>query len=333
MPEKENNETKPTEQDSTIPFTKDMPVDEENQSIDETVQWEEGFNLRAMTSTFIMLVIWIVFWGWLCFKVFNELAEPRYRNVNMFIAETDEDADIEKIGHLKDSAVVKQMEKDDAARRKVLEDELAKEQEEKKGSKEAEALADKEIILESDVVREAVLIKQMTEEERKNWTKFYKKVNGKTYITEKKYNTFSDPLEKSKWVLVKTQFAFLGENNVNLYIFLVIAGIPFLMILYRAIYKKISVSYVLTDYRLLIREGLFVKREYQIRLIQIKDLAVYQGLIQLVLNVGTIHVFSNDADTPDINLDGIREPVKRKETIFKISEQKKKSKEFYMGQA
>ena len=322
MAENENVEPKPTEHDS-IPFTKDMPAEGEEKSIEENVQWEEGFNLRAMTSTFIMLVIWIVFWGWLCFKVFIELSEPRYRNVATFNAD----------GELKSGEELTKMKTVDEAARKLQEEEIAKLKAETKDPKKAEELENKVIILSTDVIRHGIWQEKLNEEERKAWTTFYKKINGKTVISEKKFKTITDKKEQQKWMIVKTQFAFLGENDVNLYIFLVIAGLPFLMVLYRAIYKKVSVSYVLTDYRLLIREGLFVKREYQLRLIQIKDLAVYQGLIQLVLGVGTIHVYSNDADTPDTNLDGIREPVKRKETIFKISEQKKKSKEFLMGQA
>ncbi|MCD4656183.1 MAG: PH domain-containing protein [Planctomycetes bacterium] len=326
MTANENTEPNPTEHDS-IPFTRDMPADGEEKSIEENVQWEEGFNLRAMTSTFIMLVIWIVFWGWLCFKVFIELSEPRYRHVTTFHSD-----EVNK-GTLKDAKTLKEMMEKDKVTREEEEKKIEKKKEETKDLKKAEELENKVIILPTDVIRHGIWQSQLSEDERKGWSTFYKKINGKTVISEAKYNTIEDKLEKAKWMIVKTQFAFLGENKVNLYIFLVIAGLPFLMILYRAIYKKVSVSYVLTDYRLLIREGLFVKREYQIRLIQIKDLAVYQGLIQLVLGVGTVHVFSNDADTPDTNLDGIREPVKRKETIFKISEQKKKSKEFYMGQA
>ncbi len=322
MAAKENTEPNRTEKDS-MPFTKDMPADGEEKSIEENVQWEEGFNLRAMTSTFIMLVIWIVFWGWLCFKVFIELSEPRYRDVTAFNAD----------GDLKSGEELTKMKTEFEAIRKQQEEEIIKLKEETKDPKKSKELENKVIIMPTDVIRHGIWQKQLTKEEQKGWTTFYKKINGKTVIAKDKYDKISDKIEQRKWMIVKTQFAFLGENKVNLYVFLVIAGLPFLMILYRAIYKKVSVSYVLTDYRLLIREGLFVKREYQIRLIQIKDLAVYQGLIQLVLGVGTIHVYSNDADTPDTNLDGIREPVKRKETIFKISEQKKKSKEFYMGQA
>ncbi|MCK5342556.1 MAG: PH domain-containing protein, partial [Candidatus Heimdallarchaeota archaeon] len=249
--------------------------------------------------------------------------EPRYRNVATFNVD----------GDLKSGDELTKMKTNDEAARKLQEEEIAKLKAETKDSKKAEELDKKVIILSTDVIRHGIWQEKLNEEERKAWTTCYKKINGKTVISDKKFKSITDKKEQQKWMMVKTQFAFLGENKVNLYIFLVIAGLPFLMVLYRAIYKKVSVSYVLTDYRLLIREGLFVKREYQIRLIQIKDLAVYQGLIQLVLGVGTIHIYSNDADTPDTNLDGIREPVKRKETIFKISEQKKKSKEFYMGQA
>ncbi len=218
--------------------------------IKETVQWEERYHLRAMTSRFIMLVIWMVFWGWLCFVVFPEAAQQK----------TNE-----------------------------------------KG--------------------EPLYILAKTHDDSKIKT-----------ITQKEFNALSD-LNKKDWKPKKSAFAFLGENNVNIYIFLVIAGLPFLMTLYRAIYNKVSVSYVLTDYRLIVREGLFLKREFQVRLIQIRDLSVYQGLIQLMLGVGVIKVFSNDADTPELTMEGIRDPVHRKEIIYKISEQKKSEKEFYMGQA
>ncbi len=244
-----------------FPFQPQGIPGEDGKVIKETVQWEERFNLRAMTTSFVILVLWIIGWGWLSFKVFLGFAAQSERVIK--------DATGNPI-------------KDEAG----------------------------------NPVKE----------------KLYVSIDGKKTIPKDEYD-LKEEVIKDSYKEKTSAFAFLGKNNVNFYIFLVIAGLPFLMILYRAIYKKVSVSYVLTDYRLIVREGLFIKREYQIRLIQIRDLAVYQGLVQLMLGVGTIRVFSNDADTPELHMDGIRDPVHRKEIIYKISEQKKVEKEFYMGQA
>lgn len=124
-----------------------------------------------------------------------------------------------------------------------------------------------------------------------------------------------------------------SKNDINLYIFLAFAGLPLLVVGYRAIYRTTSLSYTLTDHRLIVREGLFAREERQLRLIQIRDLAVRQHFLQMIFGVGTVIVFSNDADTPEVAICGIRDPRAVKERIFKISEEKKSKKEIYMGQA
>jgi membrane protein YdbS with pleckstrin-like domain len=70
-------------------------------------------------------------------------------------------------------------------------------------------------------------------------------------------------------------------------------------------YRRIGVRYELTTQRFIHRHGILMRTTDRIELIDIDDVAFTQGLIQRMLNVGTIRVSSSDRSHPILNLLGI----------------------------
>jgi membrane protein YdbS with pleckstrin-like domain len=80
-------------------------------------------------------------------------------------------------------------------------------------------------------------------------------------------------------------------------------GMLALMILYR----RLSVHYRLTTYRLFHESGLLSRTTDRIEAIDIDDVRVHQGLIERLLGVGTVRIRSSDQSDPELKLPGIEE--------------------------
>jgi membrane protein YdbS with pleckstrin-like domain len=72
-------------------------------------------------------------------------------------------------------------------------------------------------------------------------------------------------------------------------------------------YRKLSVRYRLTTFRFFHETGLLSRTRNRIEVIDINDVTLQQGLIERMLNVGTIHMRSSDVTHPDILLPGIED--------------------------
>jgi membrane protein YdbS with pleckstrin-like domain len=60
------------------------------------------------------------------------------------------------------------------------------------------------------------------------------------------------------------------------------------------LWKRLTVSYRLTSYRLFHEKGLLKRTRDRIEVIDIDDVTLTQGLIERMLNVGTIHILASD---------------------------------------
>jgi hypothetical protein len=118
--------------------------------------------------------------------------------------------------------------------------------------------------------------------------------------------------------------------NVPWAIFIIVVGVLAIITILRFLYNWLSLSYTLTDSRLIIRKGILARTEQQIRVHQIEDLVVNQSIIQLMLRVGRITIFSNDVDTPELTLEGVRSPRAVKDRIFAVSEAAKTGAGYYL---
>jgi membrane protein YdbS with pleckstrin-like domain len=76
------------------------------------------------------------------------------------------------------------------------------------------------------------------------------------------------------------------------------------------LYRRLTVRYRLTTYRLFHETGLLSRTRDRIEVIDINDVTLRQGLIERMFNVGTIHVQSSDVTSPNLNMPGI-EDVRR----------------------
>ncbi|MCI0492982.1 MAG: PH domain-containing protein [Planctomycetes bacterium] len=70
-------------------------------------------------------------------------------------------------------------------------------------------------------------------------------------------------------------------------------------------YRRLTVRYRLTTYRFFHETGLLSRTRNRIEVIDINDVTLSQGLIERMLNVGTVFVQSSDVTHPQINLPGI----------------------------
>ncbi|MCA9147076.1 MAG: PH domain-containing protein [Planctomycetaceae bacterium] len=70
-------------------------------------------------------------------------------------------------------------------------------------------------------------------------------------------------------------------------------------------YKKLSVHYELTTQRFIHKSGILKRVTDRIEVIDIDDVTYEQGLVQRMLNVGTIKISSTDRTHPELVLSGI----------------------------
>jgi membrane protein YdbS with pleckstrin-like domain len=72
-----------------------------------------------------------------------------------------------------------------------------------------------------------------------------------------------------------------------------------------ALYRRMTVRYQLTTYRLFHETGLLSRTRDRIEVIDIDDVTLRQGLINRFFNVGTIHVRSSDMTHGNLAMPGI----------------------------
>lgn len=84
------------------------------------------------------------------------------------------------------------------------------------------------------------------------------------------------------------------------------AGRPFL---------SLTLSYKITDERILITEGLLGKSNENIELIRIQDMAHIQSFGERLINVGDINIRSHDANQPIFQLKNIKNPAEVHEIL------------------
>jgi membrane protein YdbS with pleckstrin-like domain len=76
-----------------------------------------------------------------------------------------------------------------------------------------------------------------------------------------------------------------------------------------------SCSYRLTTQRLFVRRGWLTRHLDELELYRVKDVVVDQGILERVLDYGTVTVLAADDTTPEVDLLRISSPTKVKEMI------------------
>ena len=72
-------------------------------------------------------------------------------------------------------------------------------------------------------------------------------------------------------------------------------------------YRKLNVNYELTTQRFVHRSGILRRITDRIEAIDMDDVSFEQGIIERLLNVGTIRVISSDRSHPELVLCGIED--------------------------
>ncbi|MEX0610616.1 MAG: PH domain-containing protein [Pirellulales bacterium] len=73
------------------------------------------------------------------------------------------------------------------------------------------------------------------------------------------------------------------------------------------LYRRMTVNYQLTTYRLFHEKGLLSRTRDRIEVIDIDDVTLTQGLVERMLNVGTIHILSSDMSHGNLQMRGIED--------------------------
>lgn len=71
------------------------------------------------------------------------------------------------------------------------------------------------------------------------------------------------------------------------------------------LYRRMTVHYRLTTFRLFHESGLLSRKRDRIEVIDINDVMLSQGFIERMFNVGTIHIESSDTTDPELDMIGI----------------------------
>ncbi len=72
-----------------------------------------------------------------------------------------------------------------------------------------------------------------------------------------------------------------------------------------ALYRRMTVRYQLTNFRLFHESGLLSRTRDRIEVIDIDDVTLRQGLVERMFNIGTIHVRSSDVTHGNLYMAGI----------------------------
>lgn len=82
-------------------------------------------------------------------------------------------------------------------------------------------------------------------------------------------------------------------------------------------YLTLGTVYELTSQRLRILSGILGHSVEEIELIRVHDTQVKQHLGERMLNVGDIHIFSDDNTTPELVLNNVQNPIEVRELVRK----------------
>ena len=112
-------------------------------------------------------------------------------------------------------------------------------------------------------------------------------------------------------------------------------GIGFLIILWKWI-ANLAISYEITDDRLILRKGIFVKSIDEIELYRVKDIRIDFTLINQWAGIGTIGITSSDETTRDgpLVIRDVENAVSRREKLRQLvdaARQKRRVREIDLG--
>ncbi|WP_379131643.1 PH domain-containing protein [Paenibacillus sp. sgz500958] len=76
-----------------------------------------------------------------------------------------------------------------------------------------------------------------------------------------------------------------------------------------------TTTYTITSQRIRVKTGLIAKKFEEVELLRVRDLAVQQSVMDRILRIGTLTVFSEDTSSPQLNFRKIRDPQTVKDVL------------------
>ena len=106
-------------------------------------------------------------------------------------------------------------------------------------------------------------------------------------------------------IAVVCGFMFMQDTALGWPILLGVVLLMWVALALTFLYRKFSVGYALTTQRFIHQRGLLWRTTDRVELIDIDDIAVTQGPVERLLDVGTIRVTSSDKTHPEFSIPGI----------------------------
>ncbi len=101
------------------------------------------------------------------------------------------------------------------------------------------------------------------------------------------------------------------RNNLTVRnVLLIVWAVAWLVALGLVGYQKLAHFYELSNQRLKHRDGILIRQNNRVEVIDIDDVSFKQGIIETMFNVGNIHIRSSDTSHPNLVLRGVSD-VKR----------------------
>ncbi|WP_025704822.1 PH domain-containing protein [Paenibacillus graminis] len=85
----------------------------------------------------------------------------------------------------------------------------------------------------------------------------------------------------------------------------------------KGIVRLNTTTFTITSQRIMVKTGLIGKDVEEIELLRVNDFSVAQSILQRILGIGTLTVFSDDASSPQLLLHRIRQPQTVKDVLRK----------------
>jgi len=99
---------------------------------------------------------------------------------------------------------------------------------------------------------------------------------------------------------------FVNETTAWI-VLLIVLGLLWSALGLTLLYRRMTVRYRLTNYRLFHDTGLLARTGNRIEVIDVDDVTVHQGLIERMFGIGTIRIASSDRTDPMLDLPGIED--------------------------
>lgn len=142
-----------------------------------------------------------------------------------------------------------------------------------------------------------------------------KRIEEESVIDEESYKKFLGPNEKLVKVFDYANSQFIWDLVIGvLLIPLLLFGLIWILI---AIYRKLTLRYLVTDKRVIVKKGLIGQSTVSADYSKITDITAQQGILgRLILHTGTIVVNTAGTDLGEVTIKWVENPFKAKDVIY-----------------